>query len=353
LGLLDFPSFALNNFITWVRDHSVGPGDPGRQALAASSAINVTYLMATGIALSGEGASDIIGRAQRKALRLASPPAPKPVGFDPAEVRDALLDLGALQDCDFAQLTDRHYALSGEGASDIIADLASWPAGSWSTSPAGSSLLDCDGISLRFFDTKQSRIKAVDVQAGLWSSCPVFIPRLSASRLEALGWDAERATLVSARCCVVRTLAEYMRRAAVVFDRLTPVVIGGRACLAPQTLLCVQAIGSSSAPRFLGAERINKRLGRFHDASISSPRCGSIHSAVDGGLFFPKHWRHVSASCIAITSSPSVAQLHLHHASAGTFRQHYEIAIPPGFAARWAALPASKLALSAVERLLV
>jgi len=76
-----------------------------------------------------------------------------------ALLRRILLDLGALQDCDFAQLTDRLIATMRLYGSARAADLASWPAGSWSTSPAGSSLLDCDGISLRFFDTKQSRIK--------------------------------------------------------------------------------------------------------------------------------------------------------------------------------------------------
>jgi len=206
---------------------------------------------------------------------------------------------------------------------------------------------------IRYHDTKESRGKAADIRVGGWSSSPMKVPRVSAARLQALGWEEERAIEVTETCCLVRTLAEYMRRAAPILQRGNQIKIGGRQCLASSTILFLQAFKPGAPLRFLGPQRINKRLQAFHNAAGILPPCGQEASKEEGSVFYAKHWRHVSASCIAFTSSPEEAKHSLHHSAVSTFERHYKIGLSRDFVGRWLDLPASKRALSVVERLLV
>jgi len=128
LGLLDFPPLSLNRFMTWVAEQP-SAGIAARRAVKASSAVNVTYLLATGIAMSGEGVADVLGQAQRKALRLEAPPAPHPTAFDPGLIRDRLVALGSLQRASDEELLDRLIVTMRLYASARAKDLSSLAGG--------------------------------------------------------------------------------------------------------------------------------------------------------------------------------------------------------------------------------
>jgi len=114
--------------MTWVAEQP-SAGIAARRAVKASSAVNVTYLLATGIAMSGEGVADVLGQAQRKALRLEAPPAPHPTAFDPGLIRDRLVALGSLQRASDEELLDRLIVTMRLYASARAKDLSSLAGG--------------------------------------------------------------------------------------------------------------------------------------------------------------------------------------------------------------------------------
>lgn len=323
-------------------------GVAARRALAASTAVRMAYLMGTGIDLVPESAEGTLLRAQRRFLRRQAPVALKPAGFDPVVIRDHLLRLGPIGGASDSELTTRLIVTLRLYGAARAADLASWPAGSWSCEPVGTSLVDCEGLVMRFYDSKESRGKAADRKANLWTAVPFVLQPVSAARLVSVGMEPRLAADIQAACCPVSTLQEFMSRHHAKFDQGSRVVLGGRSCLAAGTLLQDRPRSSSGALQFLGAQRINKRLLAFQQSA------GVLPEAAQGvGVFKPRHWRHVSASCMRLTSSVEVARSVLRHQSVDTFFRHYEIDIPSSFVDRWSVLPAAKEHLSVVERFLV
>ena len=112
-------------------------------------------------------------------------------------------------------------------------------------------------------------------------------------------------------------------------------------------ILHTRCISKGAGNKFLGAERFNKLILRFHVKFLST-------SCVNGKDFLPRHWRHVAASSLHGIGRSEDAKGRLLHASHATFETYYALTPHPEFVSCWLALSISLRGhLSAEEALLV
>lgn len=305
------------------------------------------YLMGLDIAISGEGAAnDKSSAAFRKECRLLAPHRPTvQLGFDPKEVRDALVSLGPLESADFSSLTMRLIVAGRFYVSMRAKDLESMP-----ILASTVALLDSDSfpesLVIWFHLTKQSRSKREDIERSGWSG-PITVQALRVESLIQFGNLApEFASKVAERCCFVRILFCYLRLTKNRWHK-QGFSVGSKLCFARHTLIHARSFSSAVPMKYLGAQRINKYISAFHNEHFSST-CGS------GKDFEARHWRHVSSSALHSIGKSQDAIARLLHESESTFISHYRVKSAPSFLQRWSDLsPSLRDHLSVEEALLV
>ena len=235
-------------------------------------------------------------------------------------------------------------------------DLESLPGGHWIFQPDGTDFETCEKFRFKYYMTKQRKCEEDQKRLG-WTDWITVTP-ISAERIKEVpplgdmagAQQQVYATRLAENCCPVRALGRLwkylddikapkvkLRKGGVLLQRLSVI---------PWKNTGLAKIPAGEDARYAKSKTISKYVKDFHNKYMTTS-CGG------GNDFEPRHWRHVSASCMKAVACGDEVKLRCQHKSERTYEDYYCVQPPSEFTKAWGALPASKLGLSVEERMLV